>query len=147
METAAQYLSSSYSATIHGFASRGPSQFILATIGVLPDGVYAVVAPDAFGLHAIWHIVGGTIMGASYSGAVFTYPIMTMTTVAASSCLAMPFPRFGRCFPGNSAAAFYTDGETAEWNNMPFAPNPTLACGPPNWCYLYAQSSVPYVPS
>lgn len=149
-------LSSSYSATVIGYSYRSmvitaaPSwwQWLLATVAILPHGIYAVVAPDAFNLHANWHSVSGTILGTGGgSEAVFTSPTAVTTTVAASSCTGLPATS-PFCLSGNAASYYYTSGITAESNNLALLEiPPTLVCGSPlssypNWCLLTSRSGI-----
>ena len=160
MKPPVEPLSSSYSATVIGYSYRSIvitgttapvmlfSSF-LSTVAILPHGIYAVVAPDAFGLRNNWHGVSGTIIGAGGgSGAQFTSPASVTTGVAAYSCKALPVISGIGCASGNAASYYYTSGITAEWNNLALLQmSPALVCGNPaswyaNWCLLTSRSGI-----
>jgi len=160
MKPPVESLSSTYSATVIGYSVRSivmsgttaPYVFFsssLSTVAILPHGIYAVVAPDAFGLHDNWHGVSGTIIGVGGgSQAVFTSPTSVTTGVAASSCKTLPVISLVKCAPGNAASYYYTSGITAESNNLALLEiPPTLVCANPaswyaNWCLLTSRSGV-----
>ena len=157
MKPPVESLSSSYSATVIGYSYRSmvvtaaPSwwQWVLATVAILPHGIYAVVAPDAFNLHTNWHSVSGTILGVGGgSEAVFTHPTIVTTGVGASSCTAPPVISGIGCVSGNAASYYYTSGITAESNNLALLEiPPTLVCGNPwstyaKWCLLTSRSGI-----
>lgn len=137
-----QYLSSTYRAGIWGYAMRGHSQYVLSTIAIVPAGdgnigIYSVVAVDVFGLHANWHAVTGTILGAgSGSQANFTSPTTVVTTiVAAYSGAAIPtlFDKYsflGKLAVWNGLTVRgHSVWGTGETNNLCFPPAPTILCG------------------